>query len=171
MATSKLVLQLTHRKNTSKHLFSDSVLRLNHVYMLFGSVYCPNVIHCLFSLVCHQLSFTEANSGTIVVALNIRWNLIYLKSQGNQSLLRAEWLSSLQPLTGRDVASQEKSHGCAGITSKHSLGLCLKQNYIFYSNFMYFIFNTLCLWILFDRILVNILAMLIVKSIRYVHLI
>lgn len=49
------------------------------------------------------------NSQTIVVELNIIWNLICLKSQGNQSLLRAEWLSSLQPLTGRDVASQERS--------------------------------------------------------------
>ena len=32
-----------------------------------------------------------------------------LKSQGNQSLLGDEWLSSLHPLTGRDVASQERS--------------------------------------------------------------
>lgn len=57
-----------------------------------------------------QLSFSQRqNSQTIVVALNIRWNLIHLKSQGNQSLLGAEWLSSLQPLTGRDVTSQERS--------------------------------------------------------------
>lgn len=51
----------------------------------------------------------KKNSRAIVVPLNITWNLIYAKSQGNQSVLGAEWLSSLEPLTGRDVASQERS--------------------------------------------------------------
>lgn len=91
----------SHKKIMSS--ISHAVLRLHHVYILFGSVYYPNVVHGLFSLVCHQL-----NSGTIVVALNISWNLIYW----DKSLLRAEWLGSLQPLTGRRGSSRKITGQC-----------------------------------------------------------
>lgn len=37
-----------------------------------------------------------------------------------------ELTASLQALTGRGVASQERSEGCADIVSIHSPGLCLK---------------------------------------------
>lgn len=87
------------------------------VFMILCRVVCSLAVHRVQLLYTvswvycgTQLSFSQRqNSQTIVVALNIRWNLIHLKSQGNQSLLGAEWLSSLQPLTGRDVTSQERS--------------------------------------------------------------
>lgn len=75
-----------------------------------------------------------------MVALNVRWNLIYLKSQGNRSLVGAEWLSSLHPLTGRDVVLRKDHRDCAGIMSARRLCLCLKQRP--HPNSMYVNFKT-----------------------------
>lgn len=69
----------------------------------------------------------EKNRQSTVGALNIRWNSIYFKSQGNQSLPRDEWLSSSQRLIWRDVASQERSQRCA-VSNQHVPGmLCLTE--------------------------------------------
>lgn len=104
-----------HKRNAvpwKKWRSSDSVWRLNCgrqeslvVRNARGS--CQFTVH-----------LPEKNRQTIVGALNIRWNSIHLKSQGNQSLPRDEWLSSSQPLIWRDVASQERSQQCA-VSNQH----------------------------------------------------
>ena len=92
--------------------FCDFASSLNYRNVSFAVDHNVEILHTVTSawFVSRKLRHLSGkqNSQTIVVALDIGWNLIYFKSQGNQSLLR---LSSLQPLTLWEVASLERSQG------------------------------------------------------------
>lgn len=110
----------THRKK-QRGSFKPSVR------VVWKCVKPPISEHCPFSLGCDYETGAIFSTEATVVALNIKWNLIYLESQGNQSLHGAEWFwVHYKHLQEGMWLLRRDQRGCAGITVAHCLGLCLK---------------------------------------------
>lgn len=121
----------------SSSFFSDSVLSWSNGNMQFA--HNAQMLYTVASVQCvtTNLRFLSGkkNSWTIVVALNITWNLIYAKAKAIKVCSEPNgWVHSNHLQEGMWLLRKDHRDLCWHHINPLCLGLCLKHRHVLYSN-------------------------------------